>query len=130
MKRSRCIAGVYNSIMDRRFLKTERLTRKADIDACYRSGRRVGSRILRLHARPNDLAVARLAISVPGRLCDAVRRNRWKRMVREAFRLNKEAIGVGLDLIVVPTRPPGDLKRQEVEAALVDAVRRIRGAAP
>jgi ribonuclease P protein component len=116
--------------MDRRFLKTERLTRKVDIDACYRSGRRVGSRILRIHARPNDLAVARLAISVPGRLCDAVRRNRWKRMVREAFRLNKEAIGVGLDLIVVPTRPPGDLKRQEVETALVDAVRRVRGIPP
>jgi ribonuclease P protein component len=112
--------------MDRRFLKAERLTRKADIDACYRSGRRVGGRLLRLHVRPNDLGVARLAISVPGRLCDAVRRNRWKRLVREAFRLNKEAIGVGLDLIVVPTRPPGDLKRPEVEAALLDVVRRAR----
>jgi ribonuclease P protein component len=112
--------------MDRRFRKEERLTRKADIDACYRNGRRVGGRILRLHARPNDLGVARLAISVPGRLCDAVRRNRWKRLVREAFRLNKEAIGVGLDLIVVPTRPPGDLKRPEVEAALLDVVRRAR----
>lgn len=119
-------AGVYNHDMDRRFLKSERLTRKADIDACYRSGRRVSGRLMRLHARPNDLAVARLAISVPGRLCDAVRRNRWKRMVREAFRLNKEAIGVGLDLIVVPTRPPGDLKRMEVEAALLDVVRRVR----
>jgi ribonuclease P protein component len=115
--------------MDRRFLKSERLTRKADIDACYRSGRRAGGRFLRVHARPNDLAVARLAISVPGRLCDAVRRNRWKRLVREAFRLNKEAIGVGLDLIVVPTRPPGDLKRPEVEAVLGDALRRVRGAA-
>jgi ribonuclease P protein component len=113
--------------MDRRFTKAERLTRKADIDACYRTGRRVNGRFMRLHARATDLAVARLAISVPGRLCDAVRRNRWKRMVREAFRLNKETIGVGLDLIVVPTRPPGDLQRPEVEAALLDIVRRIRG---
>jgi ribonuclease P protein component len=112
--------------MDRRFLKSERLTRKSDIDACYRSGRRVGGRLLRLHVRANDLGVARLAISVPGRLCDAVRRNRWKRLVREAFRLNKEAIGVGLDLIVVPTRPPGDLKRPEVEAALLEVIRRAR----
>lgn len=116
--------------MNRRFLKTERLTRKSDIDACYRQGRRVSGKILRLHARPNDLEVARLAISVPGRLCDSVRRNRWKRLVREAFRLNKETIGVGLDLIVVPTRPPGDLKRPEVEAALIDVVRRARGGSP
>ena len=116
--------------MDRRFLKTERLTRKADIDACYRAGRRVNGRFLRIHARPTDLDVARLAISVPGRLCDAVRRNRWKRMVREAFRLNKETIGVGLDLIVVPTRPPGDLKRQEVESVLLEVVRRARGSKP
>ena len=113
--------------MDHRFLKTERLTRKADIDACYRTGRRVNGRYLRIHARATDLTVARLAISVPGRLCDAVRRNRWKRLVREAFRLNKETIGVGLDMIVVPTRPPGTLKRQEVEAALLDVVRRVRG---
>ena len=116
--------------MTHRFLKTERLRRKADIDACYRSGRRVNGRFLRIHVRPTDLTVARLAISVPGRLCDAVRRNRWKRLVREVFRLNKEAIGVGLDLIVVPTRPPGDLKRQEVEAVLLDAVRRARGSKP
>ena len=113
--------------MDRRFLKTERLTRKTDIDACYRSGRRAGGRFLRLHARPNELEVARLAISVPGRLCDSVRRNRWKRLVREAFRLNKEAIGVGWDFIVVPTRPPGDITRPDVETALLDVVRRVRG---
>jgi len=115
--------------MDRRFRKEERLTRTADIDACYRAGRRAGGRLLRIHARPNGLDVARLAISVPARLCDAVRRNRWKRMVRESFRLNKEAIGSGIDLIVVPTRPPAGIKRQEVEAALLDLVRRVRGTA-
>ena len=113
--------------MDLRFRKAERLTRKADIDACYRSGRRVNGRILRLHARPNDLPVARLAISVPSRLGNAVKRNRWKRMVREAFRLNKETLGTGLDLIVVPTRPPDGLMRPEVESALIELVRRARG---
>jgi len=113
--------------MDQGLPKTERLTRQKDIDACYRQGRRFAGRILRIHVRASELPVARLAISVPGRVCGAVQRNRWKRLLREAFRLNKPEIGAGIDLVAVPNRPPGDLKRQDVEAALLELVRRARG---
>lgn len=82
--------------------------------------------MLRIHVRDNGTEESRLAVSVPGRLCDAVRRNRWKRLIRESFRLNRPEIGPGLDIVVVPQRPPGDLKRQDVEPVFLDLVRRHR----
>lgn len=112
--------------MDRGLPKAHRLTRQTDIDACYRQGRRIAGRLLRVHVRASDLPHPRLGISVPGRLCGAVDRNRWKRLIREAFRLNKAAFGPGLDLVVVPGRPPEGLKRPDVEAALLELARRIR----
>lgn len=114
--------------MDRRYPGTERLRGQREIDAVFKRGRRVFGPHFRLHARPNGLAVSRFAVSVPGRVCNAVKRNRWKRLLRESFRLNKEAIGPGLDLVAVPTKPPGDLKRQEVEAVLIRLARKARGA--
>lgn len=104
----------------------KRLARRRDIDLVYRSGRRVSGRLLRLHVRPNGLPVSRIAFSVPGRMCNAVERNRWKRLLRESFRLHPAEIGPGLDIIAVPVRPPGDLGRAEVEAALLDVLRRAK----
>ena len=116
--------------MDQRFPKEERLRRQREIDDVYRRGRRWSGRSLRIHVRPNGLDRSRLGISVPGRLCGAVQRNRWKRLLRESFRLNKAAIGPGLDIIAVPTQPPGDLERRQVEKLLLELVGRHRGTSP
>ncbi len=114
--------------MDQRLTRGERITRQAEIDACYRQGRRYAGRLLRIHAKASELPHPRLAISVPGRLCDSVRRNRWKRLIREAFRLHKEDFGPRIDIVVVPTKPPAGLLRQDVEAALLELARRMRAA--
>jgi ribonuclease P protein component len=114
--------------MDRRYLKAERLARQAEIDEVYKRGRKWSARILRIHAKANGLPHSRLAISVPKRLCGSVQRNRWKRLIRETFRLNKETIGPGLDLIVVPSQAPGELTQPQVQAVLLHLVGRHRSA--
>lgn len=112
--------------MDERYARAERLTRQVEIDACYKQGLRLSGRILRLHVKRNNLPHARLAVSVPSRVCGAVERSRWKRLLREAFRRNKREIGAGIDIVAVPTRPPEALKRQDVEEALLGLLRKRR----
>ncbi len=113
--------------MDQGLPRAERLTRQKDIDEVYRQGRRLHAKFFRVHLRPNALPFSRFTVSVPRRVCTAVLRNRWKRLLRESFRRNKARIGPGLDIVAVPTQPPGDLKRPQVEFVLLNLVRRHRG---
>jgi ribonuclease P protein component len=54
-----------------------------------------------VYSLPNDLKHCRLGLSVSRRLGTAVRRNRIKRMVREAFRLHDCQLPRGYDLVIV-----------------------------
>ncbi len=112
--------------MDQRLRHEERLTRQKEIDAVYRRGRRLSAKIFRIHVRKNQLPHSRFTVSVPGKLCNSVLRNRWKRLLRESFRRNKVAIGPGLDIVAVPTLPPKDIKRPQVEFVMIDLVKRHR----
>lgn len=52
----------------------------------------------------NTLGYTRLGITVPKRVGNAPLRNRWKRLVREAFRLQKKQLPLGLDMVVRPRK--------------------------
>ena len=112
--------------VDQRLRKAERLTRQMDIDEVFRRGRRLHAKHFRLHVRPNALPFTRFSVSVPRRLCNAVLRNRWKRLLRESFRRNKADIGPGLDIVAVPTMPPRKIKQPQVEFVLTQLVKRHR----
>ncbi|MHC4607700.1 MAG: ribonuclease P protein component [Planctomycetota bacterium] len=112
--------------MKRTLPKGARIKKKAEIDRVYKKGRRARGRLLKAHILKNDLGSARLAVSVPKRLGSAVKRNRWKRLIRESFRLHRLDMPA-VDLLVIPNRPPGDLKRQDVEEALLALLRRPKG---
>lgn len=51
---------------------------------------------------PNGLPHPRLGLSVSRKVGGAVDRNRWKRLLREAFRLTRPQLPAGIDLIVIP----------------------------
>ena len=76
----------------------------------------------RVHARPNGLGRSRLGVSVGRKFGRAVVRNRFKRMVREAFRTSREVRAAGLDIVVVARDPealeaPGEIARALLMAA-------------
>ena len=79
-----------------------RITRSADFDRVYRSGRSHASRVFVLHAFPRgDDEPARLGLSVSRKVGGAVDRNKVKRLVKEAFASVIGDINPGTDIVVV-----------------------------
>jgi ribonuclease P protein component len=89
---------------DQRFGKALRIRRPADFDKVYRSPVYAVDRVLVVRGCRNELAYSRLGISVSRKVGNAVFRNRWKRLIREAFRLCKQQLPDGLDLVVRPRK--------------------------
>jgi ribonuclease P protein component len=96
-----------------------RLGGKNAFKAVYENRRRRSSGPLTLYVRPNALAWLRLGMSVSRRVGTAPRRNRIKRLLREAFRLHRANWPTGLDLVVV-VRPHTPLSLDEYARLLGD----------
>ena len=85
-----------------------------------KGGRSTRTARLSLYRLPNSLAYPRLALVVPKRLAPrAVTRNRIRRLIREAFRLQQQRLG-GSDCVVrlVKMASGGPVTREEIEALL------------
>lgn len=90
------------------FKRSQHLRSRAEFDAVYKAGFRQGSGPLLLFLLANDGKRTRFGISVSKKLGNAVRRNRVKRLLREAYRLQQHDLPRGFDWLVV-VRPHGPL---------------------
>jgi ribonuclease P protein component len=88
--------------MDQRFLPQYRIRRAGDFQRAFRRRVSAADPSIVVFGHANGLAHPRLGLSVSRKVGGAVVRNRWKRRLREAFRLARPQLPPGIDLIVIP----------------------------
>ena len=103
--------------------KTVRLRTTEKFGRCYDSGFRAGDNHLLLFAATNDQRHVRVGVSVSKKNGNAVRRNRKKRLLREAFRLCQHALPA-LDLVLVP-RQSDQSTLNDYQSSLVTLTNRL-----
>jgi ribonuclease P protein component len=96
------VTNTDGSLVDRRFRPQYRLRSGRDFQRVYRRRSVASDDKLVVHACENGLGHPRLGLSVSRKVGGAVVRNRWKRLLREAFRLRRLDLPQGVDLVIVP----------------------------
>jgi ribonuclease P protein component len=83
------------------FPKRLRLLRPTEFEHVFSSKNSASNSWIVLYAAPNDLEYPRLGLTVSRKAGGSVERNRWKRILREGFRLSQQSLPA-VDLICMP----------------------------
>lgn len=102
--------------------RESRITSGEDYQKLYRNGKSVANRDLVIFFLKRKDEGLRIGISVSKRIGSAVVRNRTKRLIREAFRQNKDAIKKGYDIVFVARQPIREKSFHDVEKTFIDVL--------
>jgi ribonuclease P protein component len=110
------------------FPKRLRLLRPPEFDRVFSARTSASNAWLILYAASNDLGHPRLGLTVSRKIGGAVERNRWKRLLREAFRLSQHQLPT-LDFVCVarsPAPPTLTELKQSIAELAVRLERKLR----
>lgn len=87
------------------FRKHQRVVRRDDMTRALRQGSCAADGILVLFAlQTSPDQPAKLGVTIPKKTGNAVMRNRWKRLIRESFRLQQAEFPAGYDFVIRPKK--------------------------
>ena len=96
------------------------LKKNKEFQAVYRRGNSLANRYLVMYTRKrDDEGENRVGISVSKKVGNSVVRHRFARLVRESFRLNKDILEEGKDIIVVARAAAKDKNFDKIESAFL-----------
>jgi ribonuclease P protein component len=102
------------------FPKSERLQRTAEFRRVYDDGHRVESRLAVLYALETPGQPRAIGVVTSRKIGGAVTRNRARRVLREAYRLNKHKLKTNVQLVVIARAAINDKRYAEIEAMLLN----------
>lgn len=87
--------------MRKSLTKEERLKRQTDINRVFAERKKVTCYGAKLVYRENGLPRNRMTVTLVRKYGNAVKRNRAKRVVREAYRELKASLKTGFDMVII-----------------------------
>jgi ribonuclease P protein component len=109
-----------HTLEDRKLPKTQRLHRTTEFNLVYSKGKGYHNDFLVLFVLPTNTSERRVGIVAGKKIGKAVDRNRAKRLIREAYRLNKGNLIRGLDIVLIAKKGIEKLSLAEVENNLLE----------
>lgn len=97
------------------------IKKNQDFQQVYRTGKSYANRLLVMYVKKRDKNYSenqtRIGISVSKKVGNSVVRHHVTRLVRESYRLNKDKIKTGLDIVVVARASAKDSSFKNIESA-------------
>ena len=76
-----------------------------------------------MYVLPNHLTDNRIGISVSKKVGNSVVRHRVKRIIRESYRLTRDNVNNGLDIVVIARKEAKEKSYQELEQSMMHLYR-------
>lgn len=92
------------NVRSNRFKAEDRVRKQAEFDRVYEARVFAADNVLIINGVANGLAQSRVGLSIGKVVGNAVVRNRWKRLIREAFRQSRAQLPVGIDFVARPQK--------------------------
>ena len=99
------------------------LKNSREFSQVYNHRKSLANKYLVMYILPNDQMCSRIGISVSKKVGNSVIRHRVTRLIRESYRLNREIIREGYDIVVVARNTAKGKNFQDIESAFLHLCR-------
>lgn len=99
--------------------KKYRLRKNMEFKSVYSLGKKYWNRNFILYAKKNKLDETRVGFTITKKHGNSVLRNKIRRRLKEAYRLNLDNIKNGYDLVFIPKRNIVNISYKELEGSVI-----------
>lgn len=106
--------------------KYESLKNNIDFRKVYDNGKSLSNKFLVMFYIKNGLSYNRVGFSTTKKLGNAIIRNRVKRLIKEAFRLNNTDMSNGYDIIFLARIRSNTANYKDIEKSILNLLKRTK----